>query len=162
MKFSRISFLSLPNGLRRFSAALRLRKSALSPCPLARCFFMLLFLFLLPSVASCLSFFFLWPIRSFLFLLFFYIPLVIAFFFFVFLSYIVLLFFSFSVRFFDRLSSLFIVSPTSFIYFFIFLSNSNTYLPHRCRLHELPAKRLQSFCFFVVISVKFNSRGLNC
>lgn len=94
MKFSRISFLSLPNGLRRFSAALRLRKSALSLCPFARCFFMLFFLFLLPSVASCLSFFFLWPIHSFLFLLFFHIPLVIAFFV-VFLSYIVLLFLAF-------------------------------------------------------------------
>ena len=120
MKFSRISFLSLPNGLRRFSAALRLRKSALSPCPLARCFFMLLFLV---SVAVCcflfVFFFSYGPSVLFCFFYSFIFPLLSRFFV-VFLSYIFLLFLGFSVCFFASLVSLFLFPLPVFIYFSIF------------------------------------------
>lgn len=147
MKFSRISFLSLPNGLRRFSAALRLRKSALSPCPLARCFFMLFFFV---SVAVCyflfVFFFFLWPIRSFLFLLFFYICLVIAFFrCFSFLYslafYLVSLCASLIALWVFFLFSL----PVLFI--FPFLSNSNPYSPIDAACTSYPQSDFSLFVY---------------
>lgn len=145
MKFSRISFLSLPNGLRRFSAALRLRKSALSPCPLARCFSMLLF-FVSVAVCCFLFVFFFSYGPSVLFCFFYsFIFVLLSRFFVVFLSYIVLLFFSFSVRFFDSLVSLFFIPPCQFLFIFPFSFKFKHIFSYRCRLHELPQSDFSLF-----------------